>query len=129
MVFFTDAAPKHFLNYLLIRSGSVQHPGSFRCFTHGIRNWIIMYTCTALFPVAALQKKEKSANPPKTFLSVQKSCGINSRGNIWHTFLPCMKAAPSHFPLPVKSCVILITGRNGKMTSTKRTGAPTSRNL
>ena len=127
MDFFTDAAPKQFWNYLKIRSGSGQHPGLFRCFTHGIRNWIIMCICTVLFQAAGLQKMEKSENLPKTFLSAQKYCGISSRVNIWHTFPLFMKAAPLPFPLPVKGCVILTTGKNLKISFMKWIGVLTLR--
>lgn len=41
-----------FLNFLPIKSGSAQHPGSFRFFIPGIRNSDIMYICTASFPAA-----------------------------------------------------------------------------
>lgn len=53
---FTDAAPKHFLNYLRIRNGLERHPASSRCSIHGIRRWITMYICTASFPVEGLQR-------------------------------------------------------------------------
>ena len=86
-----------------------------------------MCTCTALFPVADLLKMERSESLPQTFLSVRKYFGINLKVNIWHTFLPCMKTVPSLFPLPVKNSATLITGRNGKITSMKKTGVLTSR--
>ena len=102
-------------------------PGISRFSTLGIRNWIIMYTCTALFPVAGLPKMEKSANLPQIFLSARKSCGINSKGNIWHIFPLFTKAVLLLFPLPVKSCVIPITGRSGRTSFMKWTGVLTSR--
>ena len=127
MDFFKDDAPKHFWNYLLIRSGSGQHPGLSKYFILGIRSWITMYIYTALFPAAGLPEMEKSVNPHLSFLSVRRSCGISLRGNIWHTLSPFMKAAPLTFHPPVKTCVILTTGRNLKISFMKWTGAPTSR--
>ncbi len=85
-VFFTDAALKRFWNYPQIRSGSARHPVSFRFCIHGIKNWITMFICTALFPAAALPEIRKSVNPLVNSLFLWQSCGISSRVNIWHFF-------------------------------------------
>lgn len=67
MVFFTDAVPKHFLNYLLIKSGSEQHRRLFKFFIPGSRSWIIMYTCTVSFPAVDLPGMGKNINPHLSF--------------------------------------------------------------
>lgn len=127
MVCFTDAAPKHFWNYLLIKSGSEQHPVSFRCSTHGIRSLIIMYICIALFQEEGLQRMERFENLPNTFLFARKFYEINSKESIWLTLLPSIKTVPYIFHPPAKSCVILTTGENGKISFMKWTGALISR--
>lgn len=42
--------PRHFWNFLPMKSGSAQHPVSYRSCIHGIRRWDTMYICTVSFP-------------------------------------------------------------------------------
>lgn len=106
---------------------SGQHPVLSRSFTHGTRSWNTMCTCIVLFPAADLQRTERSENHQITFLSAQKSCGISSRANIWHTLQLFTKRAPLPFHPPAKSSVILTTGRNLKISFMKWTGVLISR--
>ena len=46
----TDAVPRHFWNFLPMKSDSAQHPVSYRSCIHGIRRWDTMYICTVSFP-------------------------------------------------------------------------------
>lgn len=127
MVSFTGAALKHFWNYLPIKSGSVQHPGSSRYSTPGTRRSPTMYTCTASSPAAVLPRMGNSADHGAAFLSPSGFSGINSGENIWPVFRPSTKAVPWYFPLPAKNCAILISGTNCWIIFIKKNGVPTLR--
>ena len=79
--FFTDAVPKHFLNYLTIRSISVRHPASSRCSIHGTRRSATMCICTVLFLVAASHMTRRYAGQKTSFLFLSGYSGINLKGN------------------------------------------------
>ena len=124
-VFFTDAVPKHFLNYLTIRSISVRHPASYRCSIHGTRRSATMCICTVLFLVAASHMTRRYAGQKTSFSFLSGYSGINLKGNIFPSLIPCTGKDRSFSLLPVKNSGIPMSGRSSKMIFTAKTGALT----
>ena len=127
MRFCTDAAPRHFWNSLLIKSGSVQHPGSSRYCIPGTRNWITMYICTVLFPAVALRRNIRSRNQKRNILFRSEFSGINLKENILPDWILFIKSSSLCFPLPAKNSVIPMSGRNSVIACIIKNGAHTSR--
>ena len=122
---FTDAVPKHFLNYLTIRSISVRHPASSRCSIHGTRRSATMCICTVLFPAAASHMTRRYAGQKTSFSFLSGYSGINLKGNIFPSLIPCTGKDRSFSLLPVKNSGIPMSGRRSKIIFTAKTGALT----
>lgn len=122
---FTDAVPKHFLNYLTIRSISVRHLASYRCSIHGTRRSATMCICTVLFLVAASHMTRRYAGQKTSFSFLSGYSGINLKGNIFPSLIPGTGKDRSFSLLPVKHSGIPMSGRSSKMIFTAKTGALT----